>query len=116
MFSQWIGTSRYVYNRALHATKNGEKMNFQSLRNKYVTSKNNDLIHDWELETPKDIRAESIRDMTKAFDVAMLNLRNNNIKNFNLSYRSKKKKKVVLRYLQLPLKLKIIKCIYTIHI
>ena len=115
MFSQWIGTSRYVYNRALHATKNGEKMNFQSLRNKYVTSKNNDLIHDWELETPKDIRAESIRDMTKAFDVAMLNLRNNNIKNFNLSYRTKKKK-VVLRYLQLPLKLKIIKCIYTIHI
>ena len=91
MFSQWIGTSRYVYNRALHATKNGEKMNFQSLRNKYVTSKNNDLIHDWELETPKDIRAESIRDMTKAFDVAMLNLRNNNIKNFNLSYRTKKK-------------------------
>jgi putative transposase len=91
MFSQWIGTSRYVYNKALCGTKNGEKMNFQSLRNKYVTSKNNPLINEWEIETPKDIRAESIRDMVKAFNTAMINLRNNNIKEFNLKYRTKKK-------------------------
>ena len=61
MFKQWIGTSRYVYNKTLNATKNGEKMNFQTLRNKYVTSKNNPLINEWELETPKDIRAEGVK-------------------------------------------------------
>ena len=91
MFKQWIGTSRYVYNKTLNATKNGEKMNFQTLRNKYVTSKNNPLINEWELETPKDIRAEAIRDMIKAFNIAMINLKNNNIKSFNLNYRTKKK-------------------------
>lgn len=92
LFKKWIGTSRYVYNRALNAVKeNGEKINFFELRNKYVTSKNNSLVSEWELETPKDIRAEAINDMTKAFKTAMSNLKNNNIEKFNLQYRSKKK-------------------------
>ena len=85
LFKKWIGTSRYVYNRALNAVKeNGEKINFFELRNKYVTSKNNSLVSEWELETPKDIRAEAINDMTKAFKTAMSNLKNNNIEKFNL--------------------------------
>ena len=91
MFKQWIGTSRFVYNRALSATKNGDKMNFYELRNKFVTAKNNTIINSWELETPKDIRAESIKDMTKAFNVAMINLRNGNINAFDLKYRTKRK-------------------------
>lgn len=91
MIKKWIGTSRYVYNRALKATKDGEKINFFQLRNKYVTSKNNPLIQDWELETPKDVRAEAINDMVKAYKTAMSNLKNNNINKFNLQYRTKKK-------------------------
>jgi transposase len=91
ILQQWITTSRYVYNRALDATKKGEKMNFFALRNKFVTAKNNPLINSWELNTPKDIRAEAIKDMTKAFNVAMINLRKNNINDFNLKFRTKKK-------------------------
>jgi hypothetical protein len=78
MFNNWIGTSRYVYNRTLHATKQGEKINFYELRNKYVTAKNNPNINEWELDTPKDIRAGAINDMVKAFKTAMSNLKNNN--------------------------------------
>jgi transposase len=96
MFNNWIGTSRYVYNRALHATKQGEKINFYELRNKYVTAKNNPNINEWELDTPKDIRAGAINDMVKAFKTAMSNLKNNNIQHFNLQYRKKKKESSIV--------------------
>jgi putative transposase len=96
MFRKWIGTSRYVYNRALKATKDGEKMNFMDLRNKYVTSKNNPNVKDWELETPKDIRAEAVNDVVKAFKTAMSNLKNNNIDKFDLQYRKKKKESSIV--------------------
>ena len=91
IFKNWIGASRYVYNRALSATKNGEKNNFYKLRNKYVIKKNNPIVEDWETETPKDIRAEAINDMTKAYKTALTNLKNNNINHFKLRFRSKKK-------------------------
>lgn len=133
MFKKWIGTSRFVYNRALKDTKNGEQINFFSLRNKFVTKKNNTLVNDWELETPKDIRAEAIKDMTKAFNVAMINLKNNNISKFNLNYRSKKKessisipasaiklsdKKIYMytTYMKDPLKISKDKCISNLKI
>lgn len=96
MFRQWIGTSRYVYNRALRATKDGEKMNFFDLRNKYVTALNNPNIEEWQLETPKDIRAGAVKDVTKAFKTAMSNLQSNNISKFNLQYRSKKKESSIV--------------------
>ena len=92
MMRAWIGTTRYIYNRCLSAIKtDNEKINFQSLRNKFVTAKNNPNIQNWELETPKDIRAEAIRDLTKAYHVAMINLKNNNINKFDLKFRTKKK-------------------------
>lgn len=40
----WMDTRRYVYNRSLEAVKNGEKINFYALRNKFVTSKNNENV------------------------------------------------------------------------
>ena len=96
MFKNWIGTSRYVYNRSLKATKEGEKMNFFELRNKYVTAKDNPLVQEWELETPKDIRAGAINDMVKAYKTAISNLKNNNIQKFNLQYRKKKKESSIV--------------------
>lgn len=86
----WMGTRRYVYNRSLEAVKNGEKINFYDLRNKFVTSKNNENVKKWELETPKDIRAGAIRDMVKNYKTAFTNLRNNNIDSFNLRFCRKK--------------------------
>lgn len=89
--NEWIGTSRYVYNRSLASVKSGEnKMNWMELRNQFVTSKNNTKVESWELNTPKDIRAGAIRDLNKAYVSAMSNLKRNNIKGFKLGFRKKK--------------------------
>lgn len=88
-----MGTTRYVYNRTLNAVKEGETLNFYSLRDKFVTSKGNGDVKEWELETPKDIRAGAIRDMVKGFKVALENLKRGNITNFNLRYRKKREDK-----------------------
>jgi putative transposase len=86
-----MGTRRFVYNKALEKIKkNEEKLNFYTLRNKLVTAKNNPDINEWELETPKDIRAGAIRDMIKNHKTAFSNLKNNNIKGFKMGFCSKK--------------------------
>lgn len=85
-----MGTRRYVWNKVLNGIKNGEKLNFYQLRNKYVTIKNNDTINDWEKQTPKDIRAGAIRDMVKGYNSAISNFKNGNINNFSLRYKKKK--------------------------
>ena len=91
ILNEWICTSRYVYNRALSSVKTGiNKMNWMELRNQFVTAKNNDKIESWELNTPKDIRAGAIRDLNKAYNSAMSNLKRQNIKEFKLGYRKKK--------------------------
>ena len=91
IYKEWMNTSRYVYNRALDSVKKSEdKINFYNLRNKYVTSLNNDLVKDWEIKTPKDVRAGSLRDLTKAYKTSFSNLKNGNISNFNINFRSKR--------------------------
>jgi putative transposase len=88
----WLGTSRFVYNRALASLKKGEdKPSFQSLRNKYVTFKNTKIVQEWETQTPKDIRAGAIKDLVTAYKSAFTNLKNGNINNFNLGWRTKRK-------------------------
>jgi len=90
ILKQWMGTRRYVYNKALEKIKNGEDVNFYQLRNQIVTAKNNETITDWEIETPKDIRAGAIRDLVKNHKTAFSNLKNGNIRSFNMSYCKKK--------------------------
>jgi putative transposase len=93
-----MNTARYVYNNSLGVMnlekKEGIENNFQSLRNKLVTRKPlgvlNENIKEWELETPKDIRAESIRDMIKARSIAFINLKKGNIHHFKMRFRKKK--------------------------
>jgi transposase len=68
----WFGTHRFVYNKFLAYTKNTKtdikKFNFYTMRNKFVISNKgeNKLIEEWELETPKDIRAGAIKDCITA--------------------------------------------------
>jgi putative transposase len=108
-FKEWSDTSRYVYNQGLNGIKNNnESVEFYTLRDKYVTStyrqkddygiydlfytdKYNYHIKDWEINTPKDIRAGALRDLTKAYKTCISNLKAGNIRNFNLNYRSRKK-------------------------
>ena len=86
-----MNTRRYVYNKSLEKIKKNEsKLNFYQLRNELVTAKNNDSIQEWELETPKDIRAGAIRDMIKNHKTAFSNLRNRNITGFKIGFSTKR--------------------------
>jgi transposase len=88
---QWMGTTRYVYNRVLHDVKDGADINFYGLRNKHAIAKNNTLMNEWETDTPKDIRAGGIKDLCSAYKTVFSNLKRGNLKHFKFSYRSKKK-------------------------
>ena len=90
IMKEWMGTRRYVYNRVLDKIKQGEKINFFDLRNKYVTAKNNPNVEPWELETPKDIRAGAIRDSVKNYNSAFSLLKNKQISGFKMKFCSKK--------------------------
>ena len=87
---KWMDTRRYVYNKAIAKVKEGEKINFFKLRDMLVTAKNNTTIKDWELETPAHIRAGAVSDMVKNYTTAFSNLKNMNIKGFNMGFCKKK--------------------------
>ncbi len=92
IFKRWMGTSRYVWNRALDGIRKGvDKPRFMELRNKYVTYKNNDNVSEWEIATPKDIRAGALRDLEKTYKTCFSQLKTGLIRKFDVSFRSKKK-------------------------
>jgi putative transposase len=91
-----MNTTRYVYNKTVNAIQNeNQKINFFDLRNKLVIAKGNDL-HDWELKTPKDVRAGAVKDVVTAYKSAFSNLKRNNISNFRVGYKSKKNKSDII--------------------
>lgn len=108
VFKKWLGTSRYVYNKALYGTmKKGDPVNKYVLRDTYVTSKytSNDTvdtyglnnlfrenkINQWELETPKDIRAGSVFDLCKAYKTCFSQLKTGLVDRFKVGFRRKNK-------------------------
>lgn len=56
---------------------------------KLMDAKKNEGIHEWELNTPKEVRAGSVNDVCKAIKSGKANLKAGNIKNFRLSFRKK---------------------------
>ena len=92
VLKKWLGTTRFVYNKALLGIINGEdKPNFQSLRNKYVTEKNNEIMPKWSFETPKDIRASAVQEVAMAYKTNFAkNKKSGTKKRFNVKYRTKK--------------------------
>ena len=91
IFKQWCGTCRYLYNTTLYDIKeNKEKINFIKLRNKYIPKSVISEDNKWMLDIPKEVRAESINDLCKAYDSTFKLLNNGTIKKFNMNYRKKK--------------------------
>jgi putative transposase len=109
----WIYTAREVYNKALEYAKKHSCYNFMFLRNRFVTKKVNKeilarvpgakytktastekvlnpYVEEWECETPKDIRAESVKDIATAYKAAVSNVKRCNIKRFDLGFKSRK--------------------------
>ena len=87
---QWIGTCRYLYNSINFQIRrhNDLPINFQQLRNKFVTAKNND-IPEWQLKVPKEVRAYSVKELVSAY---MINLKKfkKTKKQFKIRYKNKK--------------------------
>lgn len=87
---RWMGVCRFVYNKCLSKVYNKEEnINFQTLRNKYVTTKNNNL-NDWEISVPKEVRANAVRDLIKSYKTCFSQMKSSLIKKFNMSYKTKK--------------------------
>lgn len=88
---QWMGTCRYIYNRSLHNINQGNEPNptFFSLRNKYVTAKDNTVIHPWESETPKDIRAGALQDLSDRYLSLCKMVKERKLTHFKMKYRRK---------------------------
>jgi len=88
---QWMGTCRYIYNRSLENINKGSEPNvsFFSLRNKYVTAKNNTLINEWELETPKDIRAGALQDLSDRYLSLCNMVKERKLTHFKMKFRQK---------------------------
>jgi transposase len=86
--------ARYTYNKAVELVNGGASANKMRLRNELVTKKDNDFFDDktWLLETPKVIRQQAVFEACKNFKACFTNLKNQNIKKFNMRFKSKKTK------------------------
>ena len=92
---EWFNTSRYVYNKVLNSIINeDEKINKFELRNKYVTwnKGTNNNVKEFETNTPKVIRQESINDLCKAYKTCFSQLKSRMINKFNINFKTKKNK------------------------
>jgi putative transposase len=63
---------------------------------KSINSEKNENIKDWELNTPKDIRAETVKDVCNAYKTAFTNLKRHNITHFNIDFRKKNDNKSIV--------------------
>ena len=109
MLHQWFGTCRYVYNKMVHYSKAPtitepmdclfnpyHYLNFQFMRNIFVTKKNNEYhLNDWEFETPKEVRAYSVKEFVTRTTTNIENIKKGTIARFKMNYKSKKQKQTI---------------------
>ena len=93
MFQKWFHDYRYAYNKANwivnESTCNYSKLQLRNL----ITPEYACCLIPWFLNTPKDIRAEAVFEYLKNRKAAFSNLRNKNIKHFQMGYMKKRMKK-----------------------
>lgn len=58
-----------------------------SIIRKTLKAEKNDSLYEWELKTPKEIRAAAVNDVCKAFKTGFENLKKGNIRFFKMKYR-----------------------------
>lgn len=91
LLRRFEAAARYTYNATVGAVNGGDKLNKMSLRNKFVTTKENPWITDkeWLTETPKAIRQQAVFEVVKNFKAAFTNKTNGNIEKFKMTYKKK---------------------------
>ena len=95
ILKEWISTSRKVYNLGVDKINEDSKnANFRKLRDELVTAKRkgveNENVKKWMLDTPKDIRADTIKELVGNFKGNLTKLKKKTIKFFDLKHRIKK--------------------------
>ena len=71
---------------------------------KQIPAVKNQNVEEWELETPKEIRANAVNDVCKAYKTGFVNIKRSNIKFFKMKYRESNHKSVLLGKNQLKIK------------
>jgi putative transposase len=61
-----------------------------------LKSSKNEGVFEWETKTPKEIRAEAVKDVCKAYKTLFTNLKKGHIKRFKVGFRLKKEKQQCL--------------------
>ena len=91
LLRKYEAAARYTYNATVGAVNGGDKLNKMSLRNKFVTTKENPWMMDkeWLTETPKAIRQQAVFEVVKNFKAAFTNKTNGNIEKFKMTYKKK---------------------------
>ena len=74
---------------ALEIKLQEEKEELKEIK-KILKSSKNEGVNEWELKTPKEIRAGSVNDVCKAYKTGFSNLKLGNIKHFHLGFRKKR--------------------------
>ena len=88
---KWNNSCRYSYNKTIWLMKEDSTLSKLDLRN-LITPEIVNSRNPWILETPKAIREASVFEAYKNRSACITNLKNENIKFFNLRFLSKKNK------------------------
>jgi hypothetical protein len=105
LFNKCLGASRFFYNKSVSKIQEHLDRRDYSILNKKslrpIVMKSDKTIEkgdkmEWQKDIPYDTRQEAIADACSAYKSAFSNLRNGNIKQFNVSFKSKR-----LKYLKL---------------
>jgi transposase len=93
LLRKFEGAARYTYNATVAAVNNKQHaLNKMSLRNAFVTAKDNQWVRDrpWLTETPKAIRQQAVFEAVKNFKSAFTNQKNGNIGKFKMQFKKKR--------------------------
>jgi putative transposase len=98
LIDQWIGTARWTYNKSVEV---GKKEGWQRITQKHLRSRhiNNEVVPQWALETPYEIRDQAAMDLKNAVKINLQKRRKKQIHNFDMKYRSKKNHKQTITIL-----------------
>ncbi len=91
LLKKWSDTYRAVCNNTIEKReKENYKNNFFELRNKLVTANSLNESQKWQLDTPKEIRANAVKEVVSNYKTAYKLLKNKNIKHFKMKFRTRK--------------------------
>lgn len=96
---QWFGSYRFVYNQCIDYINNDNYRDnkdslLKQLRNNFIKDENYKDKNTW-MELPADTRDYAANEAKTRFYTGIKNIKNNNIKKFNLTFKSKRQSQTI---------------------